>query len=880
MAGLATPSVSCGDCLIRISVDLLERQPILQQLTQLLSDAATEGGRLVAVCGEAGAGKSAVVDRFATRTSARHLRGVCDSLFTPRPLGPLLDIVHQSTGPLHTAYHAGAARDGLFRAFLDELAPATPTTAIVFEDVHWADEATLDLLKFAGRRIAQTRGLMIISYRDDEIDAGHRLYQLLGELPRAVFQRIQLPLLSEAAVDELARRAGRSSAGLHALTGGNPFFVTEVLHAAGDLVPSSIRDAVLARAARLSAGARRLLDVASLVPGRTERWLLEQLAGHPGAAIAECASAGMLVLTAPAVAFRHELARRAWEGTLEPAAVAAVHGRILEALLERGVENIGAARLVHHAERAGAREQVLRLAPAAAREAAALGAHREAAAHYAVALRYASALNASERADLLEAYSYELHLTGEIAAAVTAAESGLALRLELGDRRREGAALRWLSRLAWWRGQRNVALEQGEAAIRALEPLGATAELALAYSNLSQLHMLANDAEPALHWGRLAMAMAEQTGDRATLAHALTNVGAAELNDDWDRGWANARRALAIALEQGAQEHAVRAHTLLACQSITIRNYEIATLEIEAALSYAREHDIDAFVNYLLGWRAHMLLDCGAWAAAQRDADAVLKVHRLDNIMRFPALVVAGCLRARRAEQGAEAMLDKALEFAHGTGEAQRVGPAAMAGAEAAWLAGNTDKAISIARAGYAVARKRGKGWLSGPLVFWWWRSGGLAQAPDDIAEPYRLQINGDWRAAADAWSTIGCPYERALALADGDDDARREAFDVLGQLGASATIGALRRHLRTLGVRRLPRGPRPTTRQNPAGLTASQMKVLALLARGLPNAEIARQLYLSPRTVDHHVSAILARLGVRTRGEVADAARARGIPL
>ena len=861
-------------------MELLERDPFLRQLTEVLSEAATLGGRLVAVCGEAGAGKTSIVDRFVATTPARHLRGTCDSLFAPRPLGPVIDVAHQSSGPLRAAYDAGPPRDRLFRAFLEELAGTSPQTAIVFEDVHWADEATLDLLKFVGRRISQTRGLLVITYRDDEIDADHRLHQLLGELPRHAFHRIQLPLLSAAAVEELARRSGSTVDGLHELTGGNPFFVTEVLAARGDAVPVSIREAVLARASRLSVASRRLLDVISVVPGRTERWLVDQLLRDQVAEISECASAGMVVLTPYAIAFRHELARRAWEGTLEPAAAAALHRRILDAMLEAGAHAVGAARLAHHAEQAGARDQVLTLAAAAAREAARLGAHREAVSHFAAALRYRSQLHASERADLLDAYSYELHLIGDIASAAGTAEEALALRSGLGDRRGEGAALRWLSRLAWWRGRRQSAIDYGESAIRVLEPLGATSELAMAYSNLSQLYMLASDPEPAIRWGRQAMDLAEQTGDRATFAHALINVGASELITDWARGWYDVQRALQVALEVGSQEHAVRAYAVFACNSITVRDYAIAPRAADDAVRYAREHDIDAFVQYLLGWRAHMHVERGDWSRADEDVHAVMSEPRVSTVMRFPALIVAGLLKARRGEPGAQSMLDQACEFANASGEIQRIAPAATARAEAAWLAGDVEKARAVAAAAYEVVRTRASLWLwyAGGLAFWLWRAGGLDEAPEHIAEPFRLQIAGNWREAADAWSTIGCPYERALALADGDTDARRESFDILDRLGAHATIGRLRRTLRSRGVRALPRGPGQATRQNPARLTASQMRVLGLLVRGLSNAEIARQLYLSPRTVDHHVSAILAKLEVRGRGEVSEAARRKGL--
>ena len=386
-------------------MEILEREPILQELTQLLSDATNTGGRLVAVCGEAGAARP----RWLIVSSAhawRHLRGMCDSLFTPRPLGPLLDVVHQSAGPLRSAHDANEPRDRLFRAFLEELETACTGDDVIFEDVHWADEATLDLLKFAGRRIAQTRGLLIITYRDDEVTSDHRLHQLLGELPRSTFRRIESAAVSEAAVKRLAERAARPAEGLRGADGRQP--VLRHRNSGGGRrrqFPFPFARRFSARAARLSAAARRLLDVVSVVPGRTERWLLESINGQQTAEIAECVSVGMLVPAVSAVAFRHELARRAWESTLEPAAAAALHKRLLDALLEHGVDNVGAARLVHHALQAGAVEEVVRLAPLAAREAAGLGAHSEAVAHFAAALRYENAASASERAELLEAYS-------------------------------------------------------------------------------------------------------------------------------------------------------------------------------------------------------------------------------------------------------------------------------------------------------------------------------------------------------------------------------------------------------------------------------------------------------------------------------------------
>jgi DNA-binding CsgD family transcriptional regulator/tetratricopeptide (TPR) repeat protein len=866
-------------------MDLLERGVQCEELEAALALASAGAGRVVLVGGEAGVGKTALVDSFTGRLAADRARvplfwGACDALFTPRPLGPLLDMLPECGATLRTLVDAGAARERIFAAFLDELRTHAPPPVVVFEDVHWADDATLDLLKFVGRRIRQTRGMLVATYRDDEVGPAHPLRRVLGDLPKDAVHRIRLPLLSEAAVAQLAQRAGRPSDGLHALTGGNPFFLTELLAAGSERVPASVQDAVLARAGGLSADARAVLDRLSIVPGRMERWLLdESLGGDAGSGIAECVAAGMLVAMPAAVAFRHELARRAWEESLEPGRATALHGHVFDVLLQRGAELIGCARLVHHAERAGLTAHVLHYAPAAAREAAAVGSHREAAAHYATALRHAGAIPAADRATLLEAHAYECYLIADMEASMHARAEALVLRRALDDGVRVGSNLRWLSRLTWFSARRARAIELGEEAIRVLEPLGATPELAMAYSNRAQIAMLADEVDDAIAWGERAIALAEQLGDVETLVHALNNVGTARADAGEELGRTLSLRGLALALENGFHEHALRAYTTLACRAVLTRCYAEGEAYIEAALAFATEHDIDTFRFYMLGWRSRVHLERGEWEAAEQDAIAVVSRHHVLDIIRFPALHVLGLLRARRGEPGAEALLDEAWKFAGPSGEMQRIGPAVTARAEAAWIRGDIRAAETEMHAGIELALKVGNPWYRGMVAYWLWRLGELDVPPADIAEPFRLQIAGDWRGAAALFERLGCPYERALALAQIDDaGCQHEALAILERLGARAAAEAVRRDLRARGVRGIPRGPREATRENPAGLTRSQAKVLALLADGRSNAEIARQIFLSPRTVDHHVSAVLQRLGVRTRGEAVAAARSRGL--
>ena len=854
----------------KFDMHLLEREPILAQLDGLLRDAATGAGRIAAIAGEAGIGKTSLVEHFtATRAGdSLSLWGLCDPLSTPRPLGPLHDMAKQTDGPLAAALLEGTGRENLFSAFLSELAlPPVPRTVVV-EDAHWADDATLDLLKFVGRRIRRLPTLLLITYRDDEVGPDHQLHHLLGELPRDAVQWLRLPLLSKTAVREMARQKGRTAEGVYALTGGNPFFVTEVLASNKEGVPASIKEAVLSRATRLSSAARELLDVVAVVPGRMERPLLETLIAGAPALLRECVASGVLAATAHSVGFRHELARIAWQETLEPGVAVRLHTLILQALLDRGEGERDLPRIVHHADSAGDDEQVLRFAPAAAREAATVGAHRQAASQYATALRYAGELEPAERATMLEGFSYEQHLAGGIGDAVRAREEALALRRSIGDGRGEGANLRWLSRLAWLEGRPADAAAFGEEAIAVLEPLGPAPELAMAYGNRAQMLSFGDDSAGATAWSDRAIALSEQIGDVETLIHALISSGTSErLTSRNDAGLRRVEKGIDLALDHGFHEHAARGYTNLACIDVVHHDYALATASIERAMRFTIEHELETWELYMLGWRARFELDRGDWDAAERDAVAGISRHDSPAVARCQPLIVLALLRARRGEGDADAPLAQALSFALPTAELQRIGPAVAARAEMAWLRDELDATRPNLTAALEITRRSENHWGRAQLTWWLWRSGDLKIVPDGTPDPVRLQIEGDWRGAADAWGRIGAPYERALALAEGDaSDAWREALSGLEALGAHAAAVAVRRDLRRKGARGIPRRPHQASRKHPAGLTPAQVRVLERLTRGLSNSDIARELFLSPRTVDHHVSAILGKLDVTTR--------------
>ena len=856
-------------------MDLLERDHCFNQLAELLRTAATGNGRTVLISGEAGIGKTALVERFVNQhcSAARRLWGACEALFTPRPLGPLYDIATQAQGSLSTVMGSEVERPTLFSAFLDELQKSPLPTIVVFEDVHWADEATLDLIKFLGRRIPHLPVLFLVTYRDNELSLDHPLWSVIGDLPSNAMARLRLAPLSEQAVTCLENLAHRPAEQLFAITGGNPFFVTEVLASDTPGVPLMVRDAVLARIARVSPAARTLLELASVVPTRTERWLLEAILDSSSLALEECLTGGMLSLDHTSVVFRHELARQAVESSLSPLRQQTLHAQVLQALLDHGEDASQAARLVHHALGAHDDALVARYAPLAAKQASAQGAHREAAAHYATALRVADHLPLEWQAELLEGCAYECYLTGQMEEAVQAHQAALRIWRKLDRSDQVGQTLRWLSRISWFLGQSGEAEVYAAEAVQLLETLPPGVELAMAYSNRAQLSMLADNTAEAVRWGELAFALAESLRDAETLVHALNNVGTALLTAQDDQGRVHLERSLQLALERGWEEHVARAYTNLACCAVMIRDYPQAKHFLQEGLVYCAEHDLDSWATYMEAWQARASFEQGNWDDAAQKATRVLERYRLPAAAKIPALVVLGWVRIRRGDPGSVALLDEARILALATGELQRIVPVAAVRAEAAWLRGNQEQCLAEARVGYDLALTHTYPWKLGELSLWMWRAGGLTKAPGPIAEPFARQIAGDWQGAAALWAQIGCPYEEALALADGDAAAMRNALALFERLGAQPALALVRRRLRQQGIAGIPRGPRPSTRTNQAGLTTRQLEVLQLMAEGLSNAEIASRFFTSPKTVEHHVSAVLAKLGVHSRVQALSAA-------
>ena len=693
----------------RLGNALLEREPHLAAFAELLSEVrAGSSGRLVLVGGEAGAGKTAMLERFChdIADSSRVMWGACAPLQTPRPLGPLLDVAETTGGQFERAVAAAERPYEVATALLRELRRRAPTV-LVLEDLHWADEATIDVLALVGARIATAPALVLASYRDDELDRTHRLRVVLGEVVRTP-GRITVDPLSKAAVVELAAPHCVDAEELYARTGGNPFFVTEVLATEGQTVPATVRDAVLARAARLSEGARTLLDAISVIPGGCELWLLDELASEQVEHLAECVASGIVAAVNAGVAFRHELARLAIEESVPADRKRALHRRALSILGAGPISEADAAVLAHHAELAGDSDSVLQWATLAAQRATASGAHREAAAQYARALRHTSSMPTGERAALLEHRADECYLTAELEEAIDAQQAAVEIRRGLRDRTAEGNALRALSRLLFFAGRTDegepIALE----AVDLLQRGPPGHDLAMAYGNISQRRMVVDERDAAIEWGTRALQLAERLGDTEAQVYALTNMGMAHADAGIDGGKDMLIRALALARSSGLDEHAGRAFNGLVMWPIRMRQFNEIGSYLEDGLEFCEQRGLDTWRLYLLACRASIELARGEWDAAADSAELVLRNPRSARVARVWALTTRGLIRARRGDPDASESLEEAHEHAGPAGELMQIAPETAARAELRMARGRQCHGQTHNRAG-ARARDRAR---------------------------------------------------------------------------------------------------------------------------------------------------------------------------
>ncbi|HXV58447.1 MAG TPA: AAA family ATPase, partial [Gaiellaceae bacterium] len=787
-------------------MELLERDEALGALAEAHEAAARGDGRVIVVTGEAGIGKTALVATFldGVGPDARVLVGTCDDLSIPRPLGPLHDLAGSVSPELEQALAGGAGPHEIHDLLLAELRRPPAPAVLVLEDVHWADEATLDVITVLARRISTLPLLLVLTRRDGEARPDHPVHAAVSATRPDVF--LALEPLSEAAVAALA---GADAGAVYAATRGNPFYVTELLASrTAAEVPRSVANAIVGRVSRLGDDSRRLMELVSVVPNRVPTSLLD--VAMPGwAEAAEEPERRQLLDVGPRhVRFRHELARNALRTSLPIAARRRLHARILEALLGADADP---ADVVHHAEAAGAENVVADYALVAARRASALGANSAAYSHYRRASHFLERLPEAEQAAVLEELAAAAYAVGRLEEAFSVIERAIAAYAALGDEAAVGRCTRVLSRFHWYAGDGEAAWSTAVEAVAILEPLGESAELAFAYSALSQLAMLAEECEAALEWGERALELALRLGDDRSRVHALVNIGSAR-NDLDPRETAALLEAHEVADALGDSHEAARALVNLAYAMAAWVEPQAALEYGERALAYAREHEVHTLAGYAATTIAWLRLRAGEWEEAERIAQRELAAP--SSVPQLLVKTVLAELAVRRGDPDAAGRLEDLSAQAERADELQRIAPVLELATELALTSGAPLPTRRFEAALERIARRRGSiGWAGFRVLAWAAVAGFDADPDEQMPAPYAAMARREWRAAAEAFGRVGWSYDRALMLSLLDEeDALLEALELARGLDAGPLTRRVTRRLRELGLR-VPPGPREATR-------------------------------------------------------------------
>jgi DNA-binding CsgD family transcriptional regulator len=853
-------------------MELIERDGFLTSLRTGFQNMMAGEGHCIFVTGEAGIGKTSLIKTFCKelKSGCNIYQGTCDALFTPRPLAPLYDILLQFKNGMPENSNDMADRTVFFTNFIHELKNQKEPSVIVFEDIHWADEATLDFIKFLARRITQLRCLFILTYRDDEIHSGHPLRNVLGQLNPGSFTRIQLLPLSREAVEKMAEKRGYNGEDVYSISGGNPFYVSEILSSYSLGVPDNIRDSVISSYNRQEERARHVWELLSVIPDRFEVKYLEKFEPLYATAVERCLESKILFLKDELIFFKHELFRRTIENSLSPLRRVSLNKRILDLLQGSFEKNQEIERIVHHAKNANEYDIVVRYAPLAARQAASVGAHIEAAKLYLTAIEYYQGKDKDILVEFYESYAYECYLTSQVKEAIIYWSKSLQIWKERNNEDKIANCLRFLSRLWWLNGNRKNAEDYGQQAIDVVSDRPSSAIKAMAFSNMSQLKMLCDQPAECIAWGEKAIAIAKELGDEETLSHALNNVGHVQMNipSSWQKGIELLQQSLEIALKNSFHEHAGRAYSNLASSAVKMKNYALATKILDEGIQYCEERDLDSCKATMLLLRASVYLGTGNWKKACDIAEKLLKNENSRPAFTNSVLIVMATIKMRAGETDVLPLLLEMQKKALETMELQRIIPSLIVLLEYEWLTGKNlfktgDIECVIGKIDQSIYI-----FVNNEFGFWLKKARKQHLPLKEIHKGYEITNRETALEAAAMWEEAGCPYEQALALFEGNDDDKRKAISIVHGLGANAVYEKMKLEMRTSGIKSIPRGLRKTTQSNPAFLTGRELDVLKLLNEGMQNKEIAATLFISAKTVDHHISSILYKLEVKSRAK------------
>jgi DNA-binding CsgD family transcriptional regulator/tetratricopeptide (TPR) repeat protein len=851
-------------------MDLIERSGYLEIMENAFQRLPNGEGHSFFITGEAGIGKTSLVKAFLKIVEQQGIAytGTCDSLFTPRPLAPLHDISLQLGEAWLEKMQQLHSRSDLFSRFLMALTQQKLPVIIVFEDVHWADEATLDFIKFFTRRISRLQCLFLLTYRDNEISQFHPLRNLSGELASGTFTQLSLTPLSFQAVEKMADQKGYNARDVFTISGGNPFYVNEILASYSSGIPDNIRNTVLSIYNRQAEKIKEIWQLLSVIPEGLELSRFSKIDPSWQEAVEDSLVKKILLINNNKIVFKHELYRRTIELFLSPFKRIELNKFILLKLIDDFEEKDETERIVHYAKNANLNELVVKFAPVAARKASSVGAHIEAAKLFLTAIEYTVPNAVDTLAMLYEAYAYECYLTNQTKNAIIYVTRVLKIYEEGGQIEQTGNSLRFLSRLWWFEGNRKHALNYGQRSVDILENQPASKAKGMAFSNMSQLMVLSDRYEECLYWGEKAIAITREINDEETYAHALNNISTAWVlsGKPFDKGVALLNESLEISLKNSYHEHAARAYTNLGSNAVTLKKYALAKKVLDEGIHYCEERDLDSWTAYMLSCKSRYFLETGQLQEAGSIAERLLKQTNQPPVVKIGVLAVLATVKIRQGNFEVTDLLEEARIMALDTMELQRIIPVMLVLLELEWLTGIPFKELATLSNALEDIVTLEKFQVNSRLYFWLRKANKLNLLPRVCH--IDLKIADQWPTGPDAeyWKEHSSPYEEALMLFEGNEESKKNALKTIQQLGASAVYEKLKSDMRHSGIKRIPRGLRESTRNNIAQLTTRELEILTLLKEGKRNKNIAATLYISAKTVDHHISSILFKLDTDSR--------------
>ncbi|MEM8508645.1 MAG: LuxR C-terminal-related transcriptional regulator [Bacteroidota bacterium] len=840
---------------------LHERDHIIQILNNSLRQ-SNETGQIVLLSGHPGMGKTSVVKKFlnALPISLPSYVGYCDALFTPRPLGPLQDILvseHKDTYVLKENQ-----RDSMFMSLFNMV---KERSVLVFEDVHWADNGTLDFIKFLSRRLQFTKCLLILTFRPDEIketsilgishNTGHRIH------------RVQLQPLSKDIVLALSQEKGIDGSHVFALTNGNPFYTFEYLNNPSDGIPESINNLIVSRLAVLETKEQEALSVIALFPNPVALPIVTKLVEHWDSVLINPTEYGFISIEGNLLRFRHEIVRLVIASSVSAIKKIVLHSGILEILKEEDTADI--SELIHHARGAKKFSLVAELAPTAARRASQLGVHKEAAFLFKAAIECTEQLPNKEWGRLLEEYSFECYLTNNLQEAINFRYKALEHieRTSKNDISGIGINYCWLSRLYWYQADSANAFKFGELAVKSLGECPNQNYAAQTFSNYGQLYMLKGDFVQAIHWNTKAYDIAKSLNNLDIQSHSLTNLGSIRIRTKKtvEEGYANLELAEKLAIEAQNHDHLARIYTTLLCDKVIKRKDPSQIME--KTLDFCMKHQVESYYHYNLAWRSYYLFQKGEWQESLTISEQLLGVSNQARVNTLVAVISKSRILMRQGNADVKELLIQIAKIAEKTEEALRMVPIAIAMLEFEWLFDFTFEDRNII---FSAIEQLSKGYgvetYSGELAFWCSSHGMIHTLKTDPSDGFNFLIEKDKERSIAYWTSNDFPYELALSYCLGDDDDIREGLHILDKLQAVQTKKRIREYLKNSGRQSVPKGIRRSTRSNPLHLTNREMDVLSQVSKGLSNSEIASTLFISSKTVDNHVSSILMKMEVNAR--------------